>query len=272
MSEKFFGRVLYLGSGVLSVLGTSFTFLPIFEIAIDQMKRDGMDGRAAYGAMLGTSMVCAFLELGLSILPIKRLKAIFPPIVTSVTVILIGVALTGTGMKYWGGGVVCAEMGWKTHSQIPEDVSFGPPFPTCTNGETSEFYGAPQYIGLGFSVLCFLVFIELFGSVFMKNCNVILALLFGYMIAGLTDLDGAKYVDTSKIESAPPITFLWVETFPIGFYGPAVIPMLIAYIVTTIETVGDITGEYNTVTKIKFSIFLAMFLLQNDICERTPFF
>lgn len=247
-SDKIFGRVIYIGSGVLSVMGTSFTFLPIFEIAIDQMKRDGIDGRVAYGAMLGTSMVCCLLELFLSVLPIKRLKALFPPIVSSITVILIGVALTGTGMKYWGGGVVCAEMGWKTHSQITsqEDLSFGPPFPTCANGETSEFYGAPQYIGLGFSVLCFLVFIELFGSVFMKNCNVILALFFGYLIAGVTDLDGDKYVNTSTITTAPAITFLWVETFPISFYGPAVIPMLIAYIVTTIETVGDITAVFES--------------------------
>lgn len=244
-SEKIFGRVIYIGSGVLSVMGTSFTFLPIYEIAIDQMKRDGIDGRVAYGAMLGTSMVCCLLEAGFSIMPIKRLKAIFPPIVSSITVILIGVALTGTGMKYWGGGVVCAEMGWKTHSQIPDDVSFGPPFPTCVNGETSELYGAPQYIGLGFSVLVFLVFIEMFGSVFMKNCNVILALFFGYFIAGVTDLDGAKYVATSNIVNADPITFLWVETFPIGFYAPAVIPMLIAYIVTTIETVGDISATFD---------------------------
>lgn len=246
-SEKIFGRVIYLGSGVLSVMGTSFTFLPIYEIAIGQMKSDGIDGRVAYGAMLGTSMVCCLLELCFSVMPIKKIKAIFPPIVSSITVILIGVALTGTGMKYWGGGVVCAEMGWKTHSQITsQDISFGPPFPTCANGQTSEFYGAPQYIGLGFSVLCFLVFIELFGSVFMKNCNVILALLFGYIIAAATDLDGAAYVDSSKIVNAPHVDFLWTETFPLGFYAPAVIPMLIAYIVTTIETVGDISATFES--------------------------
>jgi len=245
-AEKLFGRAIYIGSGVLSVMGPSFAFLPIFEIAIEQMKRDGIDGRVAYGKMLGTSMACCVIELVISVLPVKRLRALFPPIVTSITVMLIGIALTGTGMKYWGGGVVCAEMGWKTHAQITsqEDLTFGPPFPTCTNGETSELYGAPQYIGLGFSVLAFLVFIELFGSVFMKNCNVILALFFGYMIAGLTDLDGDKYVDTSSIANAPSVTFLWVETFPIGFYGPAVIPILVAYLVTTIETVGDITAVF----------------------------
>ena len=141
-------------------------------------------------------------------------------------------------------------MGWKTHQQVTNaqeeyDFGFPPPSAECANGETTLYYGSAAYIGLGFSVLCFLVVIELFGSVFMKNCNVILALLFGFFVAGVSDYNGLNYVDTSKITDAPAITFLWVETFPIGFYGPAVIPMLIAYLVTTVETVGDLTGTYN---------------------------
>lgn len=63
-------------------MGTSFTFLPIFEIAISQMKADGIDGTEAYGKMLGTSMVCALLELFFSLLPIKAIKKSFPPIVS----------------------------------------------------------------------------------------------------------------------------------------------------------------------------------------------
>ena len=48
-SKKLFGRRLYIGNGLLSVMGTSFTFLPIFEIAIRQMKSDGIKGTDAYG-------------------------------------------------------------------------------------------------------------------------------------------------------------------------------------------------------------------------------
>ena len=103
-TEQLFGRKLFIGSGVLSVMGTSFTFLPLFEIAIRQQKADGVDGREAYGNLIGTSMVCGLLELIFAFLPLKILKGIFPPVVTCITVILIGVALTGTGMKYWGGG------------------------------------------------------------------------------------------------------------------------------------------------------------------------
>jgi hypothetical protein len=50
----------------------------------------------------------------------------------------------------------------------------------------------------------------------MRNASVILALLFGYMIAAVTNYQGKKYVITNKIEQAPGITFLWTTTFPLG--------------------------------------------------------
>lgn len=49
-TKKLFKRQLYIGSGVLSVMGTSFTFLPIFETSISQMRDQGIDGYTAYGA------------------------------------------------------------------------------------------------------------------------------------------------------------------------------------------------------------------------------
>ncbi len=92
--------------------------------------------------------------------------------------------------------------------------------------------------------MAFLVVIEVFGSIFMKNCNVVLGLLFGYLVAGLSSYEGNAYVTSANIKDADAITFLWTETFPLGFYAPAVIPLLIAYLVTTVETVGDISAVY----------------------------
>ena len=93
-----------------------------------------------------------------------------------------------------------------------------------------------------------MVVIELFGSTFMKNCNVVLALLFGYFVAGVSQYDddgvSLKYVTSTNIATADAITFLWTETFPLGFYAPAVVPMLVAYLVTTVETVGDISAVF----------------------------
>ena len=113
------------------------------------------------------------------------------------------------------------------------------PSPLCTAGDVDFLgYGSPEFFGLGFSVLCFLVLIELFGSTFMKNSNVILALLFGFLIAGVSRKDGYRYVTQAAIDAAPDITFLWVHTFKIGFYPPSIFPMLIAYTVSSIETIG----------------------------------
>lgn len=254
-SKMIFGRDLVVGSGVLSVMGTSFTFLPVFEIGIAQMKADGISGTDAYGKMLGTVLFCSLLEIIFSFMSTKRLKSFFPPLITGITVILIGVALVGTGMKYWGGGVVCAEMGWKTHSLLESvPVGFGPgkinpnPSASCLSGDVLLPYGSPEFIGLGFSVLVMLVVVEMYGSAFMKNSNVILALLFGYLVAGLSSYnnngESLDYVTQDIIESAPAITFLWVQTFPIGIYEPVILPMLIAFIVTTVETIGDIGATY----------------------------
>ena len=76
------GTPYVLGTGVLSVIGTSFTFLPVFENGISAMKADGTDAEDAYGKMLGTVMICSFLEIFLSFVPKNLLRRMFPPLVT----------------------------------------------------------------------------------------------------------------------------------------------------------------------------------------------
>ena len=90
------GTKYVFGTGMLSVLGTSFGFLPIYENAIEAMRAetnaDGTgkySGKEAYGKMLGTTMVCAMLEVVLSFVPRDKLRRMFPNIVTGVAVMLI---------------------------------------------------------------------------------------------------------------------------------------------------------------------------------------
>lgn len=139
---------------------------------------------------------------------------------------------------------------------IPGDVCGRGSRTCCSAGEVRLPFGSSEYVGLGFSVFTMLIIIELFGSPIMKNCNVIIALLFGYFIAGVSSYDtgvsGAdplRYVipvgeEGSKIDAADWFTFLWTKTFTIGVYGPAILPCVVAFIVTTLETIGDITATY----------------------------
>jgi len=211
------------------------------------MKSSGVSGVDAYGKMIGTALLCSIYQVFLSFVPPRILKRTFPPLITGITVMLIGLTLTGDGMQSWGGGSVCASAVWKSNAQVKDLVGYGPdqvnpvPSPLCVAGNVNYLgYGAPEFFGLGFSVLTFLVLIELFGSTFMKNSNVIIALLFGFLVAGCSNKNGDNYVTSTAIDAAPSITFLWVRTFKIGFYPPALFPLLIAYTISTIETVGDL--------------------------------
>jgi len=51
-----------------------------------------------------------------------------------------------------------------------------------------------------------------------------------------------RYVTGDKIAASPWITFLWVHTYPLGFYAPAVLPMLFGFIINCMECIGDVTA------------------------------
>ncbi len=60
---------------------------------------------SAYGALIGTFLVTSFFEMALSFVPPKKLRMIFPPIVTVLTVCHDRRVLIGkSGFLNWGGG------------------------------------------------------------------------------------------------------------------------------------------------------------------------
>lgn len=216
------------GAGVLSVMGVSFTTVPIAQSVINTKIAGGSTFEEAYGALLGTLLLTTLTPLLVSFLPIKALKKVFPPVVTGVTIMLIGISLTGSGLQNWGGGAYCAE----NYETIQ-----------CTgNGDVILYYGSPQYVGLGFLVFVVIILLEIFGSPFMRNCSAICGLLVGYFVSALCTVDGNRYVTNQYFESAPAITFLWTTTFPISFYAPAIIPLIIVALITSVESVGDTTA------------------------------
>jgi len=120
------------------------------------------------------------------------------------------------------------------------------------NGDVVLPYGSPQYVLLGLTVLLILLLVEIFGSPFLRNTSLIVAVVLTFLIAASSthtaqNPDGTEvyqsYVHGHKIEKAPAITFLWVYSFPLSVYPPAILPLLICFVVTTVETVGDITAS-----------------------------
>jgi uracil-xanthine permease len=268
------GRKFQLGTGLVSVMGTSFTWLPIAieSINIQSPAQDNAvdTWNQAYGAILGTFALLSLIEMMLAFVPPKALRRAVPPLVSGVAVSLIGLGLIGSGFKNWGGGTFCGDnfrgilppkslSTPENQCYVSNATSTDPPgytlvndgscfaspiVPKCSpgNGDVALNFGNGAYLGLGLATAGFMVIVELFGSPFLKNCNVVLGLLFGCLISAVVTYDGKHFWNTSLMNSAPVVTFLWTQTFPLTLYGPIVIPAVIAYIVTAVESVGDITA------------------------------
>ncbi|KAI5366104.1 putative nucleobase cation symporter 2 family [Septoria linicola] len=228
----------HIGTGLISVVGVSFSTIPVATGALSQMYQTGYCPTAAdgtllpcprgYGAILGTQCICALLEVGLSFMPAKWLKKIFPPLVTGPTVLLIGVALITTGMKNWAGG--SGDCSSRPESGIYQLC------PTI-NAPHALPWGSAEFVGLGFLVFVTIILCERFGAPIMKSCSVVLGLLVGCIVAA-----ACGYFDRTSIDAAPVASFIWVHTFPLSVYGPLVLPLLAVYIVLTMETIGDVTA------------------------------
>ncbi|KAF9438111.1 hypothetical protein BGZ76_009729 [Entomortierella beljakovae] len=240
----------YMGTGLLSVVGTSFIYLPVLQSSVSNMYASGFckssideSGSAIYepcpdawGAFLGTCMVCSILPMILSFIPPRALKRIFPPIVTGVTVTLIGVSLVTSGMQQWGGGSgPCASR--PTSGPFVDCPMVGAP--------NAAPWGDARWIGLGFLVFSIINLVEFFGSPFMKNAQVVIGL-----IAGLIVAVACGYTTSDSIKAAPAATFLWTTTYKLSIYAPAVIPLLISYVLVRdipccamVESIGDITAS-----------------------------
>lgn len=220
----------YIGTGMVSVVGTSFATITIVSRAIPVMYANGECPVAAdgtqlpcpdgYGSILATGCCCALIEILLSFMPAKVLQKIFPPLVTGPVVMLIGISLVSSGFSDWVGGSGCSG-GICPGEGAPQLLP----------------YGSAKFIGLGFLVFVSIIIAEKWGSPIMKSCAVIVGLLVGCIVAAL-----CGYFDRSGIDAAPAATFMWVHTFKLKVYGPAVLPMLALYIVLMMEAIGDITA------------------------------
>ncbi|KAJ7234922.1 xanthine/uracil permease [Mycena rebaudengoi] len=227
----------YLGTGLISVVGTSFSTLSTANGIFDAMYRDGTcfstvgaDGTItrnacpdAYGKVLGTSLICSFLEIFMAFIPARVLKRTFPPLVTGTVVLLIGASLIGdSGALNWGGGAnSCQTFPTSGIFQLCPTIFAPRPLP----------WASPEFIGLGFLSFISIILTELFGSPFLKNISVIVGLAVGCIVAGT-----AGYIDRSSIDSAPSITFLW-------FCSPCMVCPTLPNVSLAMEAIGDITAS-----------------------------
>ncbi|KAF7716356.1 Purine transporter [Penicillium ucsense] len=234
---RIIGTKYFVGTGLLSVVGTSFATITVATGTFSQMYKSGYcpldaDGNRlpcprGYGALLGTSCLCALLEIGLSFTSSRILSRIFPALVTGPTVLLIGASLIQSGMQDWAGGTGC----------VPASSTATRPLCPSASAPHALPWGSPEFIGLGFLVFVTIILCERFGPPILKSCAVVVGLVVGSIVAA-----ACNYFEASGITAAPVASFPWVHTFPLSIYPPLILPLLALYIVLLMESIGDIAA------------------------------
>ena len=218
-----------VGGKVPIVMGTSSGFLGVLNNTVAACG----GGVIAYGAIMGACIVGGIFE-GILGAFLKPLRKFFPAIVTGSVVIAIGLSLLGVGINYFCGGT----------------------------GKND--YGSLPNLFLGMVVLIVIVLLKHFApsrSIFSSSA-ILFGILAGYVVAIIMTLtmshtgvtaDGVKYtyswvVNFDEVKNAAWIAvpsfigFGKLSDVGISFHANAIIPIGIMFIVTAIETVGDISA------------------------------
>ncbi len=199
-----------IGSGLPIVMGTSSAFIGVNSSI-------AMSG--GWAALTGATLVGGLFELGLGAF-MKKLRRFFPPLVTGVTVLSIGLTLIPVGIQAFAGG---------------------------GNAEINPNFGSLQNLLVATVVLVTVVLLRIFGKGIFSLASLLIAMLVGYGVAtvmallipaeSLTLSYTLKDVFANGLISVP-IPF----KYGIEFKLDAIIPMLFMFVVTAIETIGDTSG------------------------------
>ena len=210
-----------VGGKVPIIMGTSSGFIGVFNSVASIMG----GGVLAYGAIMGASIIGGIFEGVLGFF-LKPLRKFFPSVVTGTVVLSIGLSLISVGINSFGGG------------------------------NNAKDFGSIENILLALFVLIMILVFKHGTKGFSSSSSILLGIICGYIAAvimGLVlnktgvDADGVEFtkswvINWSKVGEAS--WFALPKLMPVKpvFDLRAIIPVMIMFIVTAVETVGDISG------------------------------
>ena len=197
------------GAGLLIVQGTSFNFVGPLIAGGALMVKQGTPVEAVMAAIFGVVMAGSFVEMGVSrVLPF--VKRLITPLVTGIVVLMIGLTLIKVGLISMGGGFAALGNG------------------TFANGENLLLSG---------TVLATIVVLNRIPLRALRSSAIVVALLLGYALAAwLGRLNFTGMHEAAWVQIPLPLHF------GLGFSWSLFVPLLVIYLVTSLEAIGDITA------------------------------
>jgi len=190
-----------IGSRLPIIQGTSFAFIPIML----PFKAFGL------GAIFTAAFIGGIFQIWIGKM-LKPIRHMFPPLVTGIVVLMIGISLLKVGFKYAGGGV------WLMNNK-------------------PEIFGNWEHLLIAGTVLIVALLCNIRGKGMVSSASILIGIIAGFVIAALLG-----EIRWGKIAAAGWFAFPMPFQYGIDFVWGAVILMLFMSIVTTIETIGDISA------------------------------
>ena len=185
-----------IGLRLPSVMGTSFTFVAA-ALAIG-FSEHGVAG------ILGASLVGSFVMIiGSFFMPYVR--KLFPPVVTGVVVMMIGLSLIPVAVDWFAGGQ-----------------------------KGDPHYADPANLAMATFVLVLVVILVQWGKGIFSAAAIVIGMMIGYLVSLALGL-----IDFSAVKSADAVAIPQPLHFGLAFPISGIIGMSIAYLVTIVESSGN---------------------------------
>jgi len=189
-----------VGAGLPLIMGVSFAYVPTV-LAIG--------GQFGLPAIMGAQIVGGAVAVLFGIF-LKRLRILFPPIVTGTVILTIGLSLYSTAVRYMAGGDAARAAG---------------------------DFGSPKHWGVAVVTLLIVIICNNFVKGFAKLAGILLGMIVGYaaaLVMGMVNFDLVRQAPWFQI--VPPMYF------GVRFVPSACVTMAIMFAVNTVQTIGDVTS------------------------------
>ncbi len=191
-----------VGARLPIVMGTSAIFVsPLIAVG----------NQFGLAAIFGAVIIAAPVEVLIGYF-FDDIRGLFPPLVTGIVVMLVGLTLIPVALQYSAGG------------------------------PGAETYGNFEHLALAGLVLVVAVGVNQFFEGFLRAASVLIAVVVGYVAAvplGLLDLSGVAEAGWFSV----PVPLQYGLTFE----PSAIVLVAFAYVITAMETIGDISGTTEAV-------------------------
>ncbi|MGA9700692.1 uracil-xanthine permease family protein [Pseudomonas sp.] len=200
-------RPFGIGAGMICLQGTSFAFLGAVLSAGFLVKQRGGSPEDILAMIFGVCFFGAAVQIVLSRF-IGQLRRVITPLVTGIVITLIGISLIKVGITDLGGGF-----------NAPD-------------------FGAPINLALGLFVVLTIILLNRSNTPWVRLSAIIIGLAVGSLAAWFS----GKLVPQA-LPDLPLVSLPIPFRFGFSFDWSAFLPIALIYLISSIETVGDLTAN-----------------------------